>query len=1724
MKRKIWIILALAALIAAVWCGTAGAAGMPAFTKQPQSGNIAWNGTYHVTWAANYTPESVVIQFKDDFKPFGDYYYFRTLENVEIGDDLLSAEIPYFDGIGDYPFRIRATFGSGDSEQTVYSDEFKILVKESTWPAFTKQPQSGIIAWNGTYHVTWAANYTPNDVRVQFKDDFKPFGDNYFFRILDNVEIGDNLLSAEIPYLDGIGDHPFRIMAIFGSGDNKQTVYSDEFHIQVKESTWPAFTKQPQSGKIAWNGTYHLTWAANYTPNDVRIQFKDNFKPFLDDYIFSTLQNIEIGDDLLSAEIPYFNGIGDHPFRIQAIFGSGDNERTVYSDEFYIQVDETINAEFSIQPAGGTVEPDETIPLIWKTSFTPSMIEIGYMDNGHFKSVLRKATNLTPYMNYRLPYALALETMCVRAWCNDVTYIMSSSFNIIAVPRQFHKIPGGGTAYSWKPLKLDWKTNFVPVKVEILYYTTRLGWTVTDTVTGGLAKSMSYDLTYEKAELSDQFGIRAYFGSDPRSGITSEPFTVAAANSFSCGAGVTAVYADGTLTISGTGAMIDYATALHIAPWYDIRSLITRVVIEEGVTSIGSYAFYNCNSLISVSIPFSISSINRCAFPSGVPLHTVAYQGLKSQWEALSIGTGNDVLKNTSITYYSKIVRNGGLIWGIDGEDNRLNIRINGANINVPEDGTSQWWAMYAPYIRRIDISGSGVRIRSIRIGANAFAGCTGVTEVHFSKLVGTVVSGAFADCTALEKIYYKGDRDLWEQVTIQTNNEPLTNGQAQLYLTVAEDDFGTDLHWLVDGDYVLTITYTGDGEGAAIPDFDNYTDTPWYEDYKDVVTSLRIEDGVTSIGKNTFRALPHLRTISIADTVTGIGNIAFASCTSLEDFTLPDSIETIGANAFMNCDYLEQIHLPDSITSLGAGAFRDCGNLEIIWLPAHLTTIPGNTFMDCPLLDYIDIPVSVTAINANAFLNCTGLFSSTGHVYYGGTSAQWKEISINATGNTPLVNCPNIHMTPEELRIDAVNFPDAAFRGVVADAFDTDHSGWLSDAEIAAVESFGTEDTDYTTVQGMEYFTELNFIMLDGAPSLTSIDLTSNTRLTHMDVCSNSLTELNIGGLTELRVLDCDTNQLTALDVSEFELTTLLCYANPMTSLSLDNQPALTNLKCYNTDLKTLDLRGCPLLLDCVFNGTRTVTDNYVEYKIDNTHMLRVDAATELIIPGMIAVDAAHFPDPTFRLWVTGSADRNSNGWLSDDEIANTLVIQCGATDIESLTGIEYFTALEELYCEDNHLTELNLDANTRLVYLDCSWNALTALSLEASPDLYHLDCTGNELTALDVSSLSLENLYCADNALTILNLGIQPVLKNLYCYGNPGIRTLDIRSAPKIQDAVINGTKSVPDRGDLYEGPMGGVLYVDASTELITSNGIPIDEAHFQDETFRDLIADNFDTNSTGWLTSAEIAAVTDICFEDHDFTTVQGIEYFTELQAICITGADSLMSIDLRANTKLTDIDLGRNGLTEINLDGLTAAEYLYLYDNALTALDVSGLTSLKEIQCDNNSLTGLDLSHNAMLENIECHRNPIDSLILGNKPVLFTVYCYGTNLSELDITGCPYLIEAYHGTKDTNHTDYDSYLASGCGLYVNKGMKIDAGDPEPTFFLPSSLTSIEAEAFSGIAAEAVFIPASVTSISGDPFAGSAVTHIYGLPGTAAETFVSRHAAYTFIPVTAEWVERH
>ena len=71
------------------------------------------------------------------------------------------------------------------------------------------------------------------------------------------------------------------------------------------------------------------------------------------------------------------------------------------------------------------------------------------------------------------------------------------------------------------------------------------------------------------------------------------------------------------------------------------------------------------------------------------------------------------------------------------------------------------------------------------------------------------------------------------------------------------------------------------------------------------------------------------------------------------------------------------------------------------------------------------------------------------------------------------------------------------------------------------------------------------------------------------------------------------------------------------------------------------------------------------------------------------------------------------------------------------------------------------------------------------------------------------------------------------------------------------------------------------------------------------------------------------------------------------------------------------------------------------------------------------------------------------------------------------------------------------------------------------LPVMLTAIEADAFSGIAAEAVIIPSTVTTINGNPFSGSNVRYVYGFIGSAAEALATATDGLTFVPIDDAWL---
>ena len=212
-----------------------------------------------------------------------------------------------------------------------------------------------------------------------------------------------------------------------------------------------------------------------------------------------------------------------------------------------------------------------------------------------------------------------------------------------------------------------------------------------------------------------------------------------------------------------------------------------------------------------------------------------------------------------------------------------------------------------------------------------------------------------------------------------------------------AEGD-GSNLTWTLDREGVLTISGSGDMYDYGL------SDAPWYG-IRSRVKSAVIADGVTSIGYKAFDDCTSLTSVTIPDSVTRIGERAFYDCTSLTSVTIPDSVTSIGEFAFSGCTSLTSVTIPDSVTSIGNGAFKGCTSLTSVTIPGSVTRIGVGAFASCTSLTSVTIPDSVTRIGKQAFDYCTSLTD----VYYAGSEAQWKAISISSAGNNDLLTA-NIH------------------------------------------------------------------------------------------------------------------------------------------------------------------------------------------------------------------------------------------------------------------------------------------------------------------------------------------------------------------------------------------------------------------------------------------------------------------------------------------------------------------------------------------------------------------------------------------------------------------------------------------------------------------------------------------------------------------------------------------
>ena len=200
---------------------------------------------------------------------------------------------------------------------------------------------------------------------------------------------------------------------------------------------------------------------------------------------------------------------------------------------------------------------------------------------------------------------------------------------------------------------------------------------------------------------------------------------------------------------------------------------------------------------------------------------------------------------------------------------------------------------------------------------------------------------------------------------------QAVAESEAQAEAPVISGTCGDNLTWSFDKS---TGTLEISGTGYMCTWSNN---VPW-GDYGYAITTVIINNGVTSIGNYAFFDCDSLTNITIPSSITDIGYNAFSGCRSLTNITIPNGVTCIGDGAFSNCNGLTDIAIPDSVIGIDSYAFLGCSSLTSITIPEGVTCIDEGTFSGCSGLTNITIPDGVTSIGDHAFSGCSGLTNIT--------------------------------------------------------------------------------------------------------------------------------------------------------------------------------------------------------------------------------------------------------------------------------------------------------------------------------------------------------------------------------------------------------------------------------------------------------------------------------------------------------------------------------------------------------------------------------------------------------------------------------------------------------------------------------------------------------------------------------------------------------------------------
>ena len=336
-----------------------------------------------------------------------------------------------------------------------------------------------------------------------------------------------------------------------------------------------------------------------------------------------------------------------------------------------------------------------------------------------------------------------------------------------------------------------------------------------------------------------------------------------------------------TLTITGTGGMknfyIEDKSAWHNSCNY--ASLIKNVVIEEGITDIGSEAFYGCSRLEKIEIPSSVTSI-----------------GINTFRKCKSLGKIEIPSSVTSIGKYAFLECS-----------NLTNINVEGNSENyLSEDGIlfnkDKTELIQVPANKNIFEYEIPRSVTSI--GNDAFYGCRTLEKIEILNNVTSIGWFAFSGCDRLKNINIPESIDSIEWGTFQ---ECISLERLEIPSSVKSIESSA-----FEGCSSLT--------SINIPSSVKSIESSAFEGCSSL-TSVNIPSSVTSIGKGAFNECSSLESIEIPSRVTSIEERVFYGCSSLKSINIPSSITSIGEMAFSRCSSLESIQIPDTVVEIGSSA-----------------------------------------------------------------------------------------------------------------------------------------------------------------------------------------------------------------------------------------------------------------------------------------------------------------------------------------------------------------------------------------------------------------------------------------------------------------------------------------------------------------------------------------------------------------------------------------------------------------------------------------------------------------------------------------------------------------------------------------------------------------------------------------------------------------------------------